>query len=81
MASDYVDSPEMQRLLERHAAGETTVIPIILRSTFWQSSPIGNLQALPGNGKPIVSTSWYNTDEAMLDVTVGLQKLIEQLPQ
>src|SRR5438067_12626282 len=46
MASEYCYSNEMQRAMERHSLGEAKVIPIILRPVYWQSAPIGKLQAL-----------------------------------
>src|SRR5947209_251350 len=54
--SDYCYSLEMQRALERHAQGESLVIPIILRPVYWQDTPFGSLQALPSDAKPV--TRW-----------------------
>jgi TIR domain len=54
MASDYCYGVEMKHALERHKRGEATVIPVILRPIEWQDTPIGKLQALPKNGKPVV---------------------------
>lgn len=53
MASDYCSSVEMQQALERHKLGEARVIPVILRHVFWQEEPVGTLQALPTDAKPI----------------------------
>ena len=41
----------MKRALERHAAGEALVIPVILRPVDWQATEFGKLQALPRDGK------------------------------
>lgn len=71
MASDYCYTKEMQQALERDARGEVRLIPIILRPTDWQETPLGKLQALPKNGKPI--TTWSNRDEAYLDVARGIR--------
>ena len=60
--------------MERHESHEAHVIPIILRPADWQETPLGRLQALPKNGKPI--TSWKNQDEAFLDVVKGIRKLV-----
>ena len=40
IASDYCYGIEMQRALERHAAGEATVIPIIMRPIDWTRAPL-----------------------------------------
>lgn len=79
LASDYCYSTEMKRAMERHERGEARVIPIILRPAFWQTSPFGKLQALPANGKPVVSSSWNNWDEAFYDVAEGVRKVVERL--
>ena len=75
IASNYCYSVEVKRAMKRHEAGEARVIPIILRPANWQEMPFGQLQALPAEGKPI--TKWGNRDEAFLDVTQGVRKVIE----
>ncbi|MEO7632666.1 MAG: TIR domain-containing protein, partial [Blastocatellia bacterium] len=76
--SDYCVDVEVKRALERHAAGEARVIPIILRQVEgWDKMPFGRLQALPELGKPI--TSWANQDEAFANVAAGIRKSVEEL--
>jgi hypothetical protein len=72
--SDYAYSREMRQALERHDSGLATVVPIILRPADWQDSPLGALQALPSNGRPV--TTWSNRDQAWLDIALGLRRLI-----
>jgi hypothetical protein len=79
IASDYCYSIEARRAMERHEGGEAFVIPIILRPTLWQGAPFGQLQALPTNAHPIVSPVWYNDDAAFLDVTQGIQEVVEKI--
>lgn len=74
IASDYCYSVEMQSALERHERGEARVIPVILRPVDWESSPLGELQALPKNAKPI--SLWRNRDEALKNVAQGIRKVI-----
>lgn len=74
LASDYAYSREMQRALERHRSGSAKVVPIILRPCDWLDSPLGALQALPNEGRPV--SSWSNRDQAWLDVALGLRRLI-----
>ncbi len=74
LASDYAYGREMSRALERHHSGSATVVPIILRPSDWQNSPLGSLQALPSKGRPV--SSWPNRDQAWLDVVQGLRRLI-----
>jgi hypothetical protein len=77
LASDYCYSIEAKRALERHQAGEATVIPIVLRSADWQETVFGKLAALPSDGNPV--TSWPNQDEAFVDVAIGIKRAVECL--
>ena len=45
LSSSYCYSREMQRAMERHAAREARVIPVILRHCDWHGAPFGKLMA------------------------------------
>ncbi len=75
--SDFCYLIETSRALLRHESGDTSVIPVIVRSVDWQGEPISKLQALPKDGKPV--TSWPNRDEAWLNVAQGIRKAIEEM--
>jgi hypothetical protein len=77
MSSDYCYSVELKQAIERHERGEARIIPIILRSVYWQGAPFGRLQALPKEAKPI--TSWPNLDDALFDVAEGVRKAIKEM--
>jgi hypothetical protein len=77
LASDYCYDVEMKRALERHGAGTARVIPVILRPCDWQSAPLGRLQALPRDAKPV--TSWKDRDEAFTDVARGIRNAVTSL--
>jgi len=77
LASDYCRTVEVKRALERDAAGKARVIPVILRPCQWTRTPIGQLQALPKDGKPV--TRWDDRDEAFLDVAEGIRLAAESL--
>src|ERR1035441_9343706 len=51
VASEYCYDIEMKRALERHAAGEARVVPVILRPSDWQTAPFAKLNALPKEAK------------------------------
>jgi hypothetical protein len=76
MASAFVSMQELTVAMERHRAGTTRVIPIIVTHADWRGS-FGHLQALPRDGKPI--TTWRNRDEAWYNVAQGLRATIEDL--
>lgn len=78
MASDYCYSIEMKKALERHAKGETHVIPIILRPIYWQEA-LGRLQVLPTDGKPATDPDWFSLDRALLDITIGIRNVIKMI--
>jgi hypothetical protein len=75
LASDYCYGIEMQRAMERHEAGEATVIPVIVRPCDWKSAQFGNLLAVPRDGKAIVT--WGNSDEAYTDVARQVRRIVE----
>lgn len=79
LASDYCYDVEMKRALERHEAGEARVIPVILRACEWKDGPLGNLLALPTDGRAV--TSWSNQDEAFADVARGIKESVNELTQ
>jgi hypothetical protein len=75
--SDYCYDHEMKRALERHEAGDARVIPIILRPVDWQGAPIGKLQALPKNGRPL--SSWRDKGQGFASVARGIRQVVEDL--
>ena len=77
LASDYCYDIELTRAMERHAAGDARVIPVILREVDWRGAPFGRLQALPKNALPV--TNWENRDQAFADVARGIRKAVKEL--
>jgi hypothetical protein len=75
MASTYCYSREMTRALERHARGETVVIPVIVQPCDWHPAPFGELLATPKDGKAI--TTWANPEEAYADVARQVRSVVE----
>jgi hypothetical protein len=73
--SDYCYNKEMARAMERHEAGEATVIPVILRACDWHGAPFGKLNATPPDGRPV--TQYPDRDQALLEVTKAIRKAAE----
>lgn len=67
----------IMQAMDRHAAGKSRVIPVILRPVTWEETRLGSLQPLPMNGKPV--TVWKNRDEAFLEIIQGIRRVIDQL--
>ncbi len=76
VASDYCWDVETHRALERHAAGQALVIPVVLRPVDFADAPFGQLRVLPRDARPV--TSWEDRDQAFRDVARGLRAAIEE---
>ena len=68
---------EIERALQRSRAGETQVIPIILRPVNLQGTVFATLEALPKNKKPL--TRWIDRDEACVDIANGIRSVIDDI--
>lgn len=84
VSSSFLDSRycygiEMKRALERLAAGEADVVPVIVRACDWQPTPLGALLAVPRDGRAI--TSWPNYDEAYTEVAKQIRRLVQERQQ
>lgn len=77
IASEYCWDVELRHALERHEAGSARVIPLILRDCDWHNLPLGKLQALPTNARPV--TQWANTDAAFTDISRGIRRAVASL--
>lgn len=56
LASRFIRDKELTRLFQRRKEEGLRVVPIIIRSCKWQSVPVlKGIQALPKDGKPVVS--------------------------
>jgi TIR domain len=77
LAADYCYKVQMQRAIERHERKEVRVIPVILRSVYWNEPPLDKLQPLPDRAKPI--STWTPREEGWKNVVAGIKKVIEQL--
>jgi hypothetical protein len=75
--SDYCFDVEMRRALERHAAGDARVIPVILDPCDWHSAPFGKLLAVPKDGRPI--TKFPNRHDALLEIAQAVRKAAESM--
>jgi hypothetical protein len=61
----------------RHIKGRARVVPVIVRPTFWQGTPLlSELQALPTDAEPI--SKWQNKDEAFANVTDGIRRVVQE---
>lgn len=77
MASEYCKGVEVERALAMHEAGRARVVPVVLRSCYWEDSPIGKLQTLPKDAAVI--TEAPVPDQLYKAVATGLAKVAKEL--
>lgn len=77
IASSYFYENELLKSIDRHKEGSTRVIPVILRPCLWEETPIGQLQALPKDGKAI--STWTPVDAGYFAVVEHIQRLVRDI--
>jgi subtilisin family serine protease len=77
IASDYAYLIELDRAIERHRNGTARVIPVVIRPTDWEGTPMWGLNPLPKDGKAV--TTWDNPDEAWLNIAKGIRTAVQQM--
>jgi hypothetical protein len=77
--SDYCNTVEVARALERHDKKDARVIPVILQPVDWHDEKFAKLQALPRDGRPVAR--WSNIDEALLNVAKGIKDVVKELEE
>jgi hypothetical protein len=69
---------EMELAIKRMDRGEAHLIPILMRPTAdWQNTPIGQLQPLPADQKPVSDRA--DREKALGDIAEHIGKVITQL--
>lgn len=83
IASTYCYSTEMTFAIQAYEKGLAIVIPLLIRESSWQVTPLAKLQALPRNGKSICENATAATSglhfEALLDRE--WQKITEEITE
>lgn len=77
IASNYCWDTEIKMAMQRHNSGETTVIPVLIRSCDWDSAPFAKLQGFPRDMKAV--TAWEDRDAAWTDVAKGIRSFAEKI--
>ncbi|WP_437634532.1 SIR2 family protein [Sorangium sp. So ce854] len=76
LASEQGDA-QVARAMERRAAGQATVVPVLLRPCDWETTRFAELQAVPRDRKPV--TRWADEDEALLQVVREIRAVVTKL--
>lgn len=74
IASDYLQDIEIKKAIDRYENGEVAIIPVIIRSCDFTSTPLYKFQVLPENAQPI--STWEDKDWAWLEVVTSIKKVI-----
>ncbi len=74
LASDFCVDVELARAVERHHAGTSRVIPVLVRSADWETPPLASLQVLPRSKKPVVQ--WEDHDQAWTEVALEIRRVV-----
>ncbi len=77
MLSRNSKTGELETAIKRHEAGLARMVPLILSSCDWKSSPLGKLKALPRDAKPIAK--WWNREDAYSDIATGICDIVKEL--
>ncbi len=76
LASEFIQSKEIPRLLERQAQGGLVILPVIVRPCLWQSAHwLARLQVLPRDGRSLAE--FDDRDEAIFEVIKRISDIIE----
>jgi hypothetical protein len=79
IGSDTFWEVEMPIALERHHQLDSVVIPILLRSVYWQETPIAQLQILPRNKIPV--QTWDDPDVAYACIVAEIREVVGEIYQ
>jgi tetratricopeptide (TPR) repeat protein len=70
---------EMERAIEREKAGEARLIPVLLRPSDWEESPLGEYAPLPSDRQPVIRRLSLDSENALLEVSRGILKVAREL--
>ena len=82
LASPFITGSELPELFQRRKTSGMRAVPIIVRDCLWQSEPVlQDLQALPKDGKPIISFSKEtgDRDHAWTDIAKAIEILVRKI--
>jgi hypothetical protein len=76
ISPDFLASNDCYALQEKAVEGNAKVIPILLRSCAWKSTPLGNLQVLPRDERPIEK---HSLDDVFFEVSEEISDVIKEM--
>ena len=55
ISSNYCNGVELKQALQRHRDQTATVVPIFIRSSYWERTLLSELQGIPRDGIPVTA--------------------------
>jgi hypothetical protein len=77
IASNYCWKLEYLRAMNRRARGTLRVVAVVVRPCDWKATTAAGFRLLPTDGKPV--SRWRSHDQALLDVTQGVRKVVQAI--
>jgi tetratricopeptide (TPR) repeat protein len=79
LGSENYAEVEPQQIVERYRRGEVRIVPVILRPLPLDllDPPFAELELLPDEKRP--ATAWRDRDAAMLNVMMGVRRVVEKM--
>jgi hypothetical protein len=74
--SEYCLGVEVENALHRKKNGAVKVAPILVRECLWEESVFSQLQMIPRDAKPLLSSSGQSIDEAFKTVAKEIRDLV-----
>lgn len=72
--SNYCYSVEMKRAIERAEAGDAHILPVIAEVCDWKASPLGQIKAVPNDGKAL--SKYANPNDGFMEVVDEIRKIM-----
>lgn len=72
--SDYIDRVEIKNALKRQQEGTVSIVPILVRPSFFKDTELASFMALPSDAKSV--SEHKSRDKAWLEITEGLKRVI-----
>ena len=76
LASEFCWGIEMKNAIARHDDGKARVVPIFVRHSDPEETPLEKLHGVPRKDRPVAS--WKDRHKAWTEVAIGIQRAVEE---
>lgn len=75
--SDFIDEVEVNNALKRHKEGTVSIIPVLIRPSYFEKTKLASFMALPTDAKPV--SEQKSRDKAWMEVIEGVEKVVNKI--